>query len=110
MRGSIETRVAALVQEELAAFTEWLGNEWKLTRELAASDPELRDMPQGYLDGYNAALKSAGLALESYIEDQKLGRRTVLRSGRYGEEVKGDDTRPSHLSTKSKARSLSSCR
>ncbi len=71
MRGSVETRMAALVQEELTAFAEWLGKEWTLTRELAASDPELRAMPQGYFEGYNAALQSATLALESYIEDQK---------------------------------------
>ena len=71
MRGSIETRMAALIQEELTAFAEWLGKEWTLTRELAASDPELRDVSQDFLKGYNAALQSAGLALESYIEDQK---------------------------------------
>lgn len=71
MRGSIETRMAALLQEELTAFAEWLAKEWTMTREMANSDPELRVMPQGYLDGYNAALQSATLALESYIEDQK---------------------------------------
>lgn len=71
MRGSIETRMAALVQEELTAFTEWLAKEWTLSREMANSDPELRAMPKGYLEGYNAALQSAPLALESYIEDQK---------------------------------------
>lgn len=71
MRGSIETRMAALVQEELTAFAEWLAKEWTMTREMANSDPELRAMPKGYLEGYNAALQSATLALESYIEDQK---------------------------------------
>lgn len=71
MRGSIETRMAALVQEELTAFAEWLAKEWTMTREMANGDPELRAMPNGYLEGYNAALQSAPLALESYIEDQK---------------------------------------
>ncbi|WP_156379249.1 hypothetical protein [Rhizobium sp. Root149] len=69
MSRAIEQRMADIIAEELSSFVEWCGKEWTLTKEMAAKDPELRELTGDYLNGYNAALEGLKLALDSYRDE-----------------------------------------
>lgn len=69
MSKSIEQRIAGVILEELGTFAAWCGKEWTLSRELAKSEPELRDVSDDYLKGYNAALEGLPLAVECYRDE-----------------------------------------
>lgn len=72
MRGTIESRMADAVGEELSAFADWCAKNWTISQELARRDAALRDMTEDYRSGYNAALEGISLALKCYLEEQAL--------------------------------------
>lgn len=71
MSGTIESRMADAVQEELSRFAAWCAKEWTMSLEMARREPELRDVTPGFIDGYNAAVGGIPVALEVYLEAQR---------------------------------------
>lgn len=70
MTSKLQQAVAALIQQEIEQFAEWCAKEWTLTPELFKSDNVFDTKPEGYREGYNAALEGLSLALEQYLESK----------------------------------------
>lgn len=70
MTSKLQQAVAALMQNEMEQFAAWCAKEWTITPELFKSDNVFDTKPEGYREGYNAALESLSLALEMYLESK----------------------------------------
>lgn len=70
MTSKLQQAVADLMQNEMEQFAGWCAKEWTITPELFKSDNVFDTKPEGYREGYNAALESLSLALEMYLESK----------------------------------------
>ena len=68
MTHRIERDIADLIQQKVTEFADWCGKEWTITPEVWAKDKVLDTKPEGYREGYNAALEGLGLAVEQWME------------------------------------------
>ncbi len=70
MTTKLHQAVADLLQHELEQFAVWCGKEWTITPEVFRAENVLDTKPEGYREGYNAALEGLSLALEQYLENK----------------------------------------
>ncbi|MGV1752813.1 hypothetical protein [Agrobacterium sp. CG674] len=68
MTSRLERAVTDLMQHEMEQFAEWCSKQWTITPDVFKSDNVFDTKPEGYREGYNAALEGLPLALEQYLE------------------------------------------
>lgn len=66
----ISTEVERLFRTKMIEFIEWSKEHWTITEKEAADDSSFGDKPEGYRDGYNAAIVGLQGAFECWNEEQ----------------------------------------
>lgn len=69
-RINLEAEVADLLRSKMEEFLAWCAENWTVTPEEAVRDNIFDTKPDGYREGYNAAVEGLQGALDCWIEDQ----------------------------------------
>ncbi|XUP59941.1 hypothetical protein FS819_023280 [Allorhizobium sp. Av2] len=66
---SLEHHVSELCRAEMKKFAAWCAQNWTVTPDQARADNFFDGKPEGYLEGYNAAIEGLSGAIDCFLEE-----------------------------------------
>lgn len=69
-RLNLEYQVRELFKSKMEEFCAWCAENWTVTPEEAIADNIFDSKPEGYREGYNAAVENLSGALECFLEEE----------------------------------------